>query len=281
MFRRLWTAIENNKAWKLYRHGAAFRTLLVSLGGAWPYVVSAAATVIGGGAAFLTVLPVWGKILLGLGVTALLLFIVGLGIAVWKVYRHTPRESQGVGRVERPTMVEWPLSTPRLGAYPTALGITGPKIELSEAECHLGWCEPNHSGKLLFYVWNGTPNRESCKIYLRELRRWSTKQGTFIQDTVFGLIPFPVLDKVIKPEEKTPEEILVIGGDRFTVVSLMRNKTLSRVDVGMWRLEFSITLGERNRRQSLDFAWDGTNFLALSESPVGDLIDFGASPEGT
>jgi hypothetical protein len=87
MLGKIWAAIENNKAWKLYRHGAAFRTLLVSLG-IWTYIVSAGTFIVGAITASLVALPIWGKILFGLGVTALLLFLAGLVVAAWKVYRH-------------------------------------------------------------------------------------------------------------------------------------------------------------------------------------------------
>ena len=71
-------------AWSLYRHGAALRDLLRSLG-IWGYITTAGAGMIGTLVAQWASLPIWGQILVGLGAFALVLLCVGLSVAVKRV----------------------------------------------------------------------------------------------------------------------------------------------------------------------------------------------------
>ena len=78
---RMWKAIK--KAYNAYRHGKAIRDLLVFVG-VWKRLVYGASAGVGILMAWVTHLPLWGRILLALATTAGCLFIAGFGVALYR-----------------------------------------------------------------------------------------------------------------------------------------------------------------------------------------------------
>jgi hypothetical protein len=71
MFQKILDAVDRNRTWKTYRHCLALVNLLKVLG-VWPKVVAGAALIVGPLVGYLVVLPLWGRMIVGLGVAALL-----------------------------------------------------------------------------------------------------------------------------------------------------------------------------------------------------------------
>jgi hypothetical protein len=85
--KRIWKAVA--ATWGIYRHGAALKGLLESLG-LWKYVAFGIAAIMSGAYAFFSGLPVPLQVVAGLLGFAGILFVVGFGIVLVRVLKLEP-----------------------------------------------------------------------------------------------------------------------------------------------------------------------------------------------
>jgi hypothetical protein len=76
-----------SRAWAVYRHAAALKTLLESMG-IWKWIGFAGACTMSAAVASLSLFPLWGKILLGLTTLAILLFTAGFGFSLYRIWKQ-------------------------------------------------------------------------------------------------------------------------------------------------------------------------------------------------
>lgn len=91
----MWKRIKG--AWSAYRHAAALKGLLETLG-AWKWIALAAAVVMGAAVNVFLLLPLWARILVGLAAAALTLAVAGFGVTLWRLFGQS--ESSGLYRIE-------------------------------------------------------------------------------------------------------------------------------------------------------------------------------------
>lgn len=67
---KLLETLDRNKSWKWYRHVSTFINLLKTLG-VWPKIIVWVGVIVGAAVGYIAALPLWGRILAGLGAAAL------------------------------------------------------------------------------------------------------------------------------------------------------------------------------------------------------------------
>ncbi len=95
---KLLEVIDRNKPWKIYRHSSAYFNLLRLIG-----VPKGIAGLLGGAVAgviiaWISYLPVWGMVLLGLGATILVLVIMLLSVSLWQGFIKPSNTDPSLGQ---------------------------------------------------------------------------------------------------------------------------------------------------------------------------------------
>jgi hypothetical protein len=198
-------------------------------------------------------------------VLGLVAFVAFLGIFVllslaYKTWRPTRNATPYQPRLTPPLPIEL-----REGNFTAGrLAATGPAAPapLSDSECRLEWSLSESSTSLRFFVWNGTSHSSPCSVRLRNTQRWSVEQGVFVDALSIRPYSFEVLRSIVAPENSGVTcELVKSNGDSFEILSTTRGRPQSGSKRGIWRMEFSVKLGTRERIQNLDFEWTDTGGL--------------------
>jgi len=275
--------------WGRYKNVQAVRGLLQWIG-VWDWGVRWCKRVIGGlVAAALTL--IWSRVIklpgpfqfvLALASFALMLLIITAFLHIRDRYRES---LVGTGDTRLPDSAVPPLE--ELPAMPQSHApkdpyqgiIKGvfdlPMPPLSDKECRLEWSEAaSRSSLLRFFVWNATPNSMPCTVRLVDMQRWSDIQSQFIEvDAAMPPYNFIVFDGMVAPEVRKAKDLVEATETGFKVLEVKRDRNRHGSQLGRWKLDFKITLGQRERDQSLEFEWTTTGLSLPKAAAESELVE--------
>lgn len=255
----LWTK-RLKSAWSTYRHIAAVKGLLEWIG-IWKWIAPAGALAVGTITAYVASLPLYARLLTGLAASSLSVCLAGFVVCLVRVVRHENgnRDLSSPSQVRDAVQIPWTAtarSLPQAGSVPSV------PLPLSESECYAEWSEMSSGSSLRLIVHNITPQQSHCTVTLMGVYRKSEIQGgRFISEwSPLALYNFQVYRRDLRPEKRNPaDEIVRTTKSGFEILSLERNRSIPRSEAGEWRLSLSIKLGQRERRQDLDFRWNSVD----------------------
>ena len=205
-----------------------------------------------------------------------------LAFSFWKVQgtdqqsiEEFPVTPMGTGGNPVTTGVEAPPLAADVGSLPSApvneyldAGRESALALLTESECRVDWSDVSSPSLLRFYVWNGTPSSKPCSVRLTDIRRWSDGQGAFIEAHAgFAPYNFKVLEEMVAPELRRARSLVEARGKGFVILAVERDRTHYGSELGRWKMDLTISLGDRQRNQSLEFDWTPTGLVAPQKPP--------------
>lgn len=154
------------KAWSIYRHIAAIRVLLETVG-AWKYLVLVLGLAMTAAVVMWSKLPWELRLLIGFGILSVFVFLAGLSVALWRTWKLPPEDRSASFLDALPPLPLESSYLPSLGGLrPFAESAEAKPAELSAEECRVEWSTPSSSCSLRCFVWNGTPHSCSCTVRL-------------------------------------------------------------------------------------------------------------------
>lgn len=195
---------------------------------------------------------------------AILVVLVGSALSLW-AYNHlraseSPTDTSSFVSLNlarqiptAPTPAFSPPASPLAGSPNLGANMIKVPAPLTDREWRVCWSQQQNR-ELSVYVWNHTPNAETCTVILNSVKRFSESQQLYVDDTDIDLFPFQLfVARVVPEDDQTRYRIIETIPNGFMIRG--KGRTCGKYREGQWQLNLRMRAGNRERTQELVFLW--------------------------